>query len=1027
MRLTDARVRMIPGRKQSTVWRSCFLSRFALVRALSSLILAVSGGLVALAVAETSASAGVSTQTVTGTTQLEGVACPSATTCEAVGYNSTPEGVVVPITSGVPGTPVTVSGTSELLGVACPSATTCEAVGYNSSDEGVVVPITSGVPGNPVTVSGTEFLNGVACPSTTTCEAVGGTEVTVDSVLVTIGVVVPITGGVPGNPVTVSGTAQLFGVDCPSATTCEAVGATQVTVDTVSTLTGVVVPITSGVPGSPVTVSGTFELLGVACPSTTTCEAGGDGVVVPITSGVPGSAVTASGTGQLYGVACPSTTSCEAVGTYGDGVVVPITSGVPGTAVTPSGTYELDGVACPSTTACEAVGENSTTEGVVVLITTSATTVDTVTFVSDGGASVASMSGPDGSSITLPSDTYTGYSFDGWFTAASGGTLVGAAGSSYTIPSGGATLYAQWTANGSDTVAFSSDGGEAVASMSGPDGSSITLPSDTYTGYSFDGWFTAASGGTLVGAAGSSYTIPSGGATLYAQWTANGSDTVAFSSDGGEAVASMSGPDGSSITLPSDTYTGYSFDGWFTAASGGTLVGAAGSSYTIPSGGATLYAQWTANGSDTVAFSSDGGEAVASMSGPDGSSITLPSDTYTGYSFDGWFTAASGGTLVGAAGSSYTIPSGGATLYAQWTASAVICTGNPIPTGDVITMQYSNYPGCGSDGFRGYDALQIAPAFNGVIACFGPEYPVYSIPTGYLITMQYANSPGCGSNPQQDYNALQLSQAFSGVIACFGPEYPLLNPGIPAGYVITMQYSSYPGCGGNVDGYNALQLTQASNGVIACSRGSQYPLNSIPAGYVITTQYSSYPGCGSDFDGYDAVQYSVPVPGMNLSGEHLSGANLSGANLSGDDLNGTNLDDATLDNAILNGTNLDDATLDNASLNNASLNNASLEDANLDDASLIDASMIGADLDPATLRGANLTGANLTGANLSGVNLRGVNLRGVNLSNANLSGANLNGANLSNVTWSNTTCPDGTDSNADGGTCIRHPWTARHT
>jgi uncharacterized repeat protein (TIGR02543 family) len=72
-------------------------------------------------------------------------------------------------------------------------------------------------------------------------------------------------------------------------------------------------------------------------------------------------------------------------------------------------------------------------------------TVDTVAFASDGGAAVSSLSGPDGSSITLPSDTYPGYTFDGWFTQASGGTKVGGAGSSYTIPSGGITLYAHWT------------------------------------------------------------------------------------------------------------------------------------------------------------------------------------------------------------------------------------------------------------------------------------------------------------------------------------------------------------------------------------------------------------------------------------------------------------------------------------------------------------------------------------------------------------------------------------------------------
>ena len=94
----------------------------------------------------------------------------------------------------------------------------------------------------------------------------------------------------------------------------------------------------------------------------------------------------------------------------------------------------------------------------------------------------------------------------------------------------------------------------------------------------------------------------------------------------------------------------------------------------------------------TVGFNSDGGAAVASLSGPDGSSITLPTDTYPGYTFDGWFTAASDGTEVGGTGSSYTIPSGGITLYAQWTAipipkvSAVSPNSGPTSGGTSITI-----------------------------------------------------------------------------------------------------------------------------------------------------------------------------------------------------------------------------------------------------------------------------------------------------------------------------------------------------
>jgi uncharacterized protein YjbI with pentapeptide repeats len=59
--------------------------------------------------------------------------------------------------------------------------------------------------------------------------------------------------------------------------------------------------------------------------------------------------------------------------------------------------------------------------------------------------------------------------------------------------------------------------------------------------------------------------------------------------------------------------------------------------------------------------------------------------------------------------------------------------------------------------------------------------------------------------------------------------------------------------------------------------------------------------------------------------------------------------------------------------------------------------------------------ANLTGADLAGADLSGFTLLDANLTNANLSGANLSG-----VAWSNTTCPDGTNSNVDGGTCVNN-------
>ena len=72
----------------------------------------------------------------------------------------------------------------------------------------------------------------------------------------------------------------------------------------------------------------------------------------------------------------------------------------------------------------------------------------------------------------------------------------------------------------------------------------------------------------------------------------------------------------------------------------------------------------------------------------------------------------------------------------------------------------------------------------------------------------------------------------------------------------------------------------------------------------------------------------------------------------------------------------------------------------------------------AALQGSNLTGAKLNEATISGVDA---------LKDANLTGARLEGAKvtsgigaLEGATYSNTICPDGTNSNNDGGTCLGH-------
>ncbi len=313
---------------------------------------------------------------------------------------------------------------------------------------------------------------------------------------------------------------------------------------------------------------------------------------------------------------------------------------------------------------------------------------DDYSYAANGGTGIAptSGSGPDGTTTRLAANTFSdpGYSFAGW----SDGTATYAAGGTYTLSGGGAPIVftAQWSENPTDSVAFNTDGGAAVGSLSGPDGGSIALPSDTYPDYTLVGWFTQASGGSEVGGAGSSSIVPVGGTTLYAQWSANPIDTVVFNSEGGAAVGSLNGPEGSAIALPADTYPGYTFNGWFTQANGGSEVGDAGLSYIVPVGGATLYARWSENPIDTVAFNSEGGAAVASLTGPAGSSITLPSDRYPGHVFSGWFYGAKSGTEVGGAGSPYIVPWGRTTLYARWTGITMF-TPRRGPVGTIVTIE----------------------------------------------------------------------------------------------------------------------------------------------------------------------------------------------------------------------------------------------------------------------------------------------------------------------------------------------------
>jgi uncharacterized repeat protein (TIGR02543 family) len=166
---------------------------------------------------------------------------------------------------------------------------------------------------------------------------------------------------------------------------------------------------------------------------------------------------------------------------------------------------------------------------------------------------------------------------------------------------GDATCYAQWAVN-NYIVTFNANGGTGgTPSVTKEYNTTIgVLPIPTRVGYTFDGWFTAASGGTKLSAA----TVVTGDAICYAQWPAN-NYTVNFNANGGTGgTPSVTKEYNTTIgTLPVPTRAGYTFDGWFTEASGGVLV----TPVTAVIADVTYYARWTITPSGVNPGDGDGG------------------------------------------------------------------------------------------------------------------------------------------------------------------------------------------------------------------------------------------------------------------------------------------------------------------------------------------------------------------------------------------------------------------------------------
>ncbi|MDE6294094.1 MAG: InlB B-repeat-containing protein [Clostridiales bacterium] len=278
----------------------------------------------------------------------------------------------------------------------------------------------------------------------------------------------------------------------------------------------------------------------------------------------------------------------------------------------------------------------------------------------------------------LPKPTCTGKSFVGWYTDAACTTAF----ANNTPATSDITLYAKWEGE-RFTVTFDGNGGKWGTATTkevktGTDGKIATadLPANpTQSGYSFKGWWTAASGGEEVTV--NANTVFSGTQTLYAHWVQQ--HTVTFNAgdgswSGGVKTKPQQVDDGDKVDEPSAAERPnaqndkYVFDYWYkegtdTAFSFGTSI----------TGDITLYAKWKQVRFDIKFMMNDGSDLDHDILTTDntGHLTALPTNpTRDGFDFVDWYTTDveadqtdSTKVTIGASGTKFTADS---SVYAKW-------------------------------------------------------------------------------------------------------------------------------------------------------------------------------------------------------------------------------------------------------------------------------------------------------------------------------------------------------------------------
>ena len=310
-------------------------------------------------------------------------------------------------------------------------------------------------------------------------------------------------------------------------------------------------------------------------------------------------------------------------------------------------------------------------------------------------------------------------------------------------------------------------------------------------------------------AAASTFTMGGAAVTLYARWTIN-SYTVTFDANTGTGtMAAQSANYNVATALTANTLskTGYTFTGWNTVAGGGGTAYANSASYAFAAS-TTLYAQWALIPTYSVTYN---GNASTSGSVPtdgttyaNGASVSVLGNSgslaKTGYTFDGWNTAANGSGSARAAASTFAMGGGAVTLYAQWTTAAVngacatiaatafapttgLCTQGSAPgsatAGSPWTWSCTGSGGGTTASCSAPNASTATGSVTGRASISGGTWVVDAANSGFVATTTVPSLPPGTAFPHGLLN-LKLTGGSAGTSATVAITYP---SALPAGTV----------------------------------------------------------------------------------------------------------------------------------------------------------------------------------------------------------------------------------------------------